>query len=197
MASSENPAWSFAPRPSSTPPHTVIIGLGNPILGDDGVGWHVARQVALRLPDEAGLPIEVDYLSLGGLSLMERLIGYRQAIIIDAITTHQQPCGSVMCCSLDDLPHSTASHLASAHDTALQTAIAVGRSMDAQLPEQITIVTVEAAQVFDFSEELTPAVAAAIPQATQAVLDILLPDPDTPHLANTNYNPKEACYDLP
>jgi Ni,Fe-hydrogenase maturation factor len=49
---------------------TLVIGLGNPILGDDGVGWVVAREVEDRLP-QMDHPVEVDCLSLGGLSLME------------------------------------------------------------------------------------------------------------------------------
>jgi hydrogenase maturation protease len=163
----------LAQPPGSAPPQTILIGLGNPILGDDGIGWHVALQVAAQLSERLAAQVSVEYLSLGGLSLMERLIGYRRAILIDAITTHGQPDGTVMRFSLEELPEYTASHLASAHDTSLQTALAVGRSMGAQLPEQITVVAVEAGQVYDFSEELTPAVAAAIPGAVQLVLDLL------------------------
>lgn len=172
MAIDENQVWGLSQKPGSTPSQTIVIGLGNPILGDDGIGWHIARQVD-HCVQERAWQVEVEYLSLGGLSLMERLIGYHRAIIIDAITTHQHSYGTVMCCSLDDLPEFTASHLASAHDTALQTAIAVGRSMGAILPNQINIVAVEAEQVYDFSEDLTPAVAAAIPHAVQIVLDML------------------------
>jgi hydrogenase maturation protease len=57
---------------------TIVIGLGNPILGDDGVGWQIAQQVEQQSdfpPD-----VEVDCLALGGISLMERLIGYQKAI---------------------------------------------------------------------------------------------------------------------
>ena len=32
--------------PGSTSMQTLIVGLGNPILGDDGVGWRIAEQVA-------------------------------------------------------------------------------------------------------------------------------------------------------
>jgi Ni,Fe-hydrogenase maturation factor len=46
--------------------------------------------------------------------------------------------------------------------------------MGAPLPDTITIVAVEAEQVYDFSEELTPKIAAAIPLAEQMVLDLIL-----------------------
>jgi hydrogenase maturation protease len=138
---------------------TLIVGLGNPILGDDGIGWRIAERVQTRL---------------GGLSLMERLVGYQRVIIIDAITTHQNPPGTVTCFPLEALTEQATGHTTAAHDTSLKTAIAVGRSMGAELPEAITIVAVEIEQIYDFSEELTPEVAAAITPAELMIFDIIL-----------------------
>ena len=59
----------------------LVIGLGNPILGDDGVGWSVAGSLENRLKGNEG--IEVDCLAVGGLSLMERMLGYRHVMLID------------------------------------------------------------------------------------------------------------------
>lgn len=154
---------------------TIIVGLGNPLLGDDGVGWRVAEQVRDQLAElTTSAPVEVECLSLGGLSLMEHLVGYERAILIDAITTAENPLGSVACFPLEDLPNRAAGHLSSAHDTTLQTALRVGRSMGAQLPEQIIIVAVESQNVYDFSEQLSPPVAEAVPLAVQAVLRQLI-----------------------
>lgn len=152
---------------------TLVIGLGNPILGDDGVGWRVAEEVKERA-ERASLSVEVDCLSLGGLSLMERLIGYERAILIDAMETSQQPIGSVHVFSLDDLPDPTAGHSASAHDTTLMTALKTGRSMALSLPETVMVVAVEAINVYNFSEELSAPVAAAVPTAAQKVMELLL-----------------------
>jgi hydrogenase maturation protease len=154
---------------------TIVVGLGNPILGDDGVGWHIAEQVmeTLRQNPPAGPDIVVEFLSLGGLSLMEHLIGYDRAIIIDAIGTGAGPHGSVHCFPLDGLPDNSGGHMTAIHDTSLQTALRVGRSMGAHLPQDITIIGVESPYVYDFSDSLTPLVSAAVPEAVQAVLDIL------------------------
>jgi hydrogenase maturation protease len=159
-------------------PKTLIVGLGNPILGDDAIGWRVAERIQTRLALEpAGAPgLVVDCLALGGLSLMERLVGYERAIIIDAITTGQGPPGAVSCFPLESLPDHSAGHTTAAHDTSLATAITLGRTMGAALPDHITIVAVEAEQVYDFSEELSPEIAAAIPQAEQVVLDLIRQD---------------------
>jgi hydrogenase maturation protease len=168
---------------------TLVIGLGNPILGDDGVGWKIAETVKQRLGTEssARLPvrpvgtksihylssIEVDCLSLGGLSLMERLVGYERAILIDSMETGQSPVGSVRTFPLASLPDPTAGHSSSIHDTSLITALKTAESLGADIPKRVDVVAVEAQNVYDFSEELSPPVAAAVPEAVQAVFDLL------------------------
>jgi hydrogenase maturation protease len=161
---------------------TIVIGLGNPILGDDGVGWNVASAVnayllshaALRTPPD-GNHIDVEFLSLGGISLMENLVGYGRAILIDAVTGDQEP-GSIRICPLREMPDHAAMHITSAHDTSLQTALELGKAMGAELPEDVTIVGIVTRQIYDFGEELTVPVAAAVPTAVQIVID-LLPKP--------------------
>ena len=150
----------------------LVIGLGNPVLGDDGVGWHIAEQVQ-HVVDDQNEDTEVDCLAVGGLRLMERLIGYDRVILIDAVTTGQHPPGHLACCLLADLSDPVAGHLTSAHDTTLQTALQVGHSLGAPLPAEILTVTVETDPTFDFSESLTPPVAAAVQPAAQQVLRLL------------------------
>jgi hydrogenase maturation protease len=160
--------------------HTLIIGLGNPILGDDGVGWVVAEQVKEALDHRQSsavhrYSIEVDTASLGGLSLMERLTGSERVILIDSIFTGGKKVGTVSQFTLSDLPDLNAGHSASAHDTSLRNALNVGRSMHIDLPEDgnVIIVAIEAEAVYDFSQELSPAVAEAVPIAVKAVMSLI------------------------
>jgi hydrogenase maturation protease len=148
----------------------LVVGLGNPILGDDGVGWRVAEEVKKQLPPDP--PVDVDCLSLGGVSLMEHLIGYGRAILIDAFAL-EEPIGSILILKLSDLPNYSAFHTASAHDISLQTAIEMGKSMGAQLPDDVTVVGIATKRVSDFSKALSPPVAEAVPQAAKFVLDLL------------------------
>jgi hydrogenase maturation protease len=160
---------SVKPQPSAAAfAGTIVVGLGNPILGDDGIGWRVAQVVETLAPD-----VEVDYLALGGLSLMERLIGYRRVIIIDAIQTRGGQCGDVYILPLDALPNLSAGHTTAVHDTSLSTALALGRSMGADVPDDVIIVGIEAERIYDFSDEISTPVSAAIPAAAQAVLSVL------------------------
>ena len=156
---------------------TLVVGLGNPLLGDDGVGWRVAQALAARLAvdpvlagDPAYVGVEVDHLAVGGLALMERLVGYRRAVLVDAMATGDHPAGTVRRLSIADIRGGEATHLDSAHDASLASALAAGRSLGADLPTEIAIVAVEAVRVDQFGEELTPEVAAAIPAAVDAVL---------------------------
>ncbi len=155
---------------------TLVIGLGNPLLGDDGVGWRVAEEVERRLPKSlqiSGFSIEVDYSAGGGLSLMERLVGYDEAILIDAIDIGRGPIGSVYCYALDELPNQIAGHTSSAHETNLQTALQMGRALGAALPDRVSVIAIESPHVYDFTEELSPPVAAALPPAIDMVLQQL------------------------
>jgi hydrogenase maturation protease len=150
---------------------TIVIGLGNPILGDDGVGWVVAEAVMNQLPPD--LDVDVDRLSLGGISLMERLIGYDRAILIDALISECEP-GLVIVSKLEELPDTAAFHLTSIHDMTLQNAMKLGRQMGAKLPQDLTVIGISAKHIYDFREELSLPVQDAVPKAAQLVREMLM-----------------------
>lgn len=155
---------------------TIVVGLGNPLLGDDSVGLRVAEQAAPRARE---LGAEVDTLAAGGLRLMEALVGYRRAIIVDAIHLNDAPVGTVRCFPLDALENTFVGHLGSEHETNLHMALEMGRMLGAELPEEVLVVAIESPYVYDFNEELTPPVAAAVPQAIQMVADLLVAHPSS------------------
>lgn len=165
---------------------TIIIGLGNPILGDDGVGWKVAEAVKQIIDVESAdrfgqtqdgdiLPsiVDVECVSLGGLNLMEQMLGYHRAILIDSMKTGRGPVGNIMVFPVESLANPMDGHSASAHDTSLTLALNTARIMGLPVPEFVEIVAIEANNVSDFSEELSPAVAKAVPLATQSVINLL------------------------
>lgn len=150
---------------------TLVIGLGNPILSDDGVGIYAARLVRQALPLDAA--IDVIELSVGGLALMEAMVGYERVILIDALWITEVETGQVIEFNAGDLPDTL--NTASSHDVNLPTALHIGRRLGAPLPaqENIQIVAVQAKDVLTFAETPTPAVATAIPRAAARVLELL------------------------
>jgi hydrogenase maturation protease len=150
----------------------LVLGLGNPILGDDGVGWKVATEVAARIP-ASPQGADVEFASVGGLGLMERMLGYEHVILVDSIQTGTSPEGAVCVFKLEDLPSPDLGHSASAHDASLATALQAARQLDANVPERVDIVAVETRASFEFTEKLSPPVAAAVPSATRKVLEFL------------------------
>ena len=148
---------------------TLVLGLGNPILTDDGVGIHVVRALADQL-DQPG--VEVAEASLGGLRLLDMAVGYDRLILVDAIQDGGRP-GQIYRLRPDDLRPSL--HAASSHDLSLAAALELGRRLGWTLPddEAITIVAVEVQDVMTFEEVCTPQVQAAIPRAAQMVLEVL------------------------
>ncbi len=167
--------------------YILIVGLGNPILGDDGVGWRVAEEVSARsgislgdaplpgLSPPTSDPVTIERYSLAGLSLMERLTGFDRVIIIDSLNTGQHSQGEVVHFTLADMDDLTHGHSASAHDVSLKNALKMGRHMGESLPddEHVHIIAIEAQHIYDFKEELSSQIAAAVPVAAQIVLDLV------------------------
>ncbi len=192
-AQAPTPQWTRITGDTRAQARTIVVGLGNPLLGDDGVGWRVVDEVEKALncepsvvdldgfcgPDgECGadcLPdVDVDRLAVGGLRLMERLTGYESAVIVDAAVAADARPGDVRRGRLEELAPGVAGHLDSAHDTSLVTALGLGRRLGADLPGRVYVVTVQASRVYDFAECLTPEVEAAVPAAASAVMDLLV-----------------------
>lgn len=155
---------------------TLIIGLGNPILTDDGVGVKVAYQLQ-ELVDEKKFPeVTITEASAGGIRLMEAMLGYDRVILIDAFLLDEektQP-GRIHRLTLDQLGSlSPTQHSASAHDTTLFTALEAAQEMGYRTPPEVIVFAVEVQNILEFSETPTPQVAKAIPEVTQMVLEEL------------------------
>lgn len=150
---------------------TLVIGLGNPILTDDGTGIYAARMVKEALPADA--EVDVIEVSAGGLTLMEAMVGYERVILIDALWMPGGQVGTVTQFRAGDLPETL--NTASAHDVDLPTALQVGRRLGASLPdlEDIHIVAVQIQDVLTFGESPTPPVVTAIPEAAAQVMALL------------------------
>jgi hydrogenase maturation protease len=161
--------------PSTAQQRTVIVGLGNPILSDDGVGVYAARLLAERL---AGAPVVVSESSLGGMRFLDLLAGFERAIIIDAIQWRHGPVGTVYRLSADEAVPTV--RAVSFHDISLGTALALGHKVGIPLPTEIVFLAVEAGDTLTVSERCSPEVQAALPEVVRLVMDQLAVWGDVP-----------------
>jgi len=144
---------------------TLILGLGNPILSDDGVGIRVARALEGRLNQPN---VNVMETSVAGLDFLELLVGYDRAIIIDAIQTNEGKAGQVY--RLEPEAFNATRHASTPHDVNFATALELGKRLGLALPQQIIIFAIEVENVTTFGEECTPKVREAIPVCVEMVI---------------------------
>jgi hydrogenase maturation protease len=147
-------------------PRTLILGVGNPVLCDDGVGIQVAQRL-----DQQQLPDELTVAQAGtcGLGVLDLVAGFDRLIIVDAIDIDEEP-GTVLRLSLDDLDRGPPVHFAAPHDVDLLTALEAGRRLEIEMPSEVWIVAIQAQDISTFSERCTPAVADAIDEACRVAL---------------------------
>jgi hydrogenase maturation protease len=144
---------------------TLILGLGNPILSDDGVGCRVAMALKERLNEP-----EVDVLeaSVAGLDFLDMLTGYDKVIIVDAIQTGEGTPGQIYRLNPEALANTR--HAGTPHDVNFATALELGKQLGLALPPQIDIFAIEVADTSHFSEECTPEVAESIPRCVEMIV---------------------------
>jgi hydrogenase maturation protease len=142
---------------------TLVAGIGSTILGDDGVGVVAARKLKDILD-----PGQADILELGtgGLALLDYLEGYDRLIVLDAVVSGAAP-GTVF--EYGEEATAATVHLGGGHEADLPAVLSLGRKLARQMPEDVIVIAVEAANITQFSEMLTPAVEAAIPEVLQRV----------------------------
>lgn len=143
---------------------TVVIGLGNEILSDDAVGIHAARLIRAQAPDG----VCVTEVHAGGLRLMDAMVGFDRAVIIDAMESGGCPPGTISEIALSDI-HATR-NITSTHDTSLKTALEMGRLLGLELPTDISIWGIEARDTETFSEQLSAEVHDAMGRVVTRVL---------------------------
>jgi hydrogenase maturation protease len=128
----------------------LILGLGNDILTDDGIGPRLVRDLAQMINDPN---VQFDTASCGGLEIMEHIQGYDKVVFIDAIRNRDGKPGDVYCFKPSDFRET--SNLSSLHDINFLTALELGISLNMGLPVDLHIIAVEIIEDMVFSEEFS------------------------------------------
>ena len=149
---------------------TLVLGIGNPILGDDGIGFHIAQELAKEIKDEN---IDVKDTSVNGLNLLELIVGYDKLIVIDAIMTEDEKVGEIYRLKPRNSSE-TAWSTISLHHLNLATTIEIGKKLfPKEMPGEVIIFAIGAQEVTEVTGEMTARVKEAIPRAINLVLEEL------------------------
>jgi hydrogenase maturation protease len=143
----------------------LILGLGNTILSDDGVGIHVAREIGKQLQDSN---VIVKEASVGGLELLDLLVGFRKVVLIDAVITGQLHVGAVMKMSPEDLQGGSA---LTRHHVGLNEVLGLAKKLGMDIPDEIVIYGIEVKDTLTFSKSCTPEVSANIARVAEEIID--------------------------
>ena len=133
----------------------LVLGLGNTILGDDGVGISVVREIRKSWKERPF--VECVEASLGGIVLLDLIAGFDEVIVIDAVMTDDaNPPGfayELALSDLGDVVHPCASHVLD-----LQTTMELGKRLGHTMPSAVKIYAIKIEENAIFREGLTPPV---------------------------------------
>ena len=142
----------------------LVLGLGNYLLSDEGVGVHVANEL-LRMSLPAG--VEVIDGGTGGFELLRHAHGKRKVIIIDCLNA-VAPAGTIARLELDELESHVVRQF-SPHQGGVHDLVAFLRALS-PAPE-VLVYGIVPAVADSFSTDLSPAVQAQIPRLISLVLE--------------------------
>ena len=152
---------SAGPAQGAAGDRVLVLGVGNLLMGDEGVGIHVLRQLEHEQP-VAGVRL-LDG-GTGGVNLLVEFDGALDIVLIDA-TRDGRPAGTISFLQpklAGDLPRGLG-----AHDFGLKDLFAAA-ALIGRLP-RIHLYTIAVEEVRPMCTELSPAVAAAVPEVVHTV----------------------------
>ena len=133
----------------------LVLGLGNDILSDDGVGLQAARRVGELIGDRA----EVEEASVATIDLLPLMSGYDRVVIIDAFIAPDLRPGTRVRATPDDLPRGFGYR--SFHTLTFREVLDMGEWLELPMPREVVIHGLAVEKTTTFGEEYSPQVAGA------------------------------------
>jgi hydrogenase maturation protease len=147
----------------------LVVGIGNTLLRDEGVGIHVVLQLEQRAADgRLAVPQGTRFADGGtlGLDLLPMIAGASILVLIDAVKLGQ-PAGSVSVLRGDTIEGTLGGHV-SPHQVGVADLVAAAR-LTGVMPEAASLVAIEPAEI-EIGLDLTPAVEEAVATAMVVVI---------------------------
>jgi len=146
---------------------TLILGVGNLLLGDDGVGIHAVRELESR-----ALPPHVDVVdgATAGVDLLDLMRGYERVIIVDAVEAREEP-GSFFRFTPEDVTSEADAFPLSLHQAEIVKILELANYLGQALPP-IVIYGMQP-KALSWRTNLSTALQARLPELVDAILEEL------------------------
>jgi hydrogenase maturation protease len=148
---------------------TIILGMGNTLLSDDGIGIVIKRYLEKIISNEND--VTLCETSWGGFKIIDLLAGFDYAVIIDSIKTGNKPQGFIHHYKPTDFLPTL--RLTSYHDINFITALKLAEIMDAKIPQDIDIFAVEIDDNRSINEFINPDLWNSIKLCSKRIADTL------------------------
>jgi hydrogenase maturation protease len=146
---------------------TIVLGVGNPILRDDGVGIHVVKQLKQQFQNPN---VTIDEALTGGMNLLDLILGFDRAILVDAVNIKNAQPGEVRRLYPSDF---SSAHSSNPHGASFLEALKLAKILgEEHIPREIIIIGIVLKEnPLLFGEKLSKRINAAIPIAVQMTLN--------------------------
>lgn len=144
---------------------TLILGVGNPLLGDDAAGVLIAQQLQQR--DDLPPTVTVVDGGTDGLGLIPVMERYQRVIIVDAVPMGQ-PAGTIERFTWGDIQLNTHDRVFSLHQNGMTEALALADTLNC-LPPEIVFYGIQP-QNMEWDQPLSQAVESALPTLIEALI---------------------------
>jgi hydrogenase maturation protease len=155
--------------------HSIVIGLGNEFISDDGVGIYAVRSLKNKI-NSTSSNFLFEELAVGGLQLLDYLVGYDSCTIIDAIVTGKHPAGTIY--RYVQTQHQESVKLTTSHQIDLSQVLNLAKLFNPETPNTIRVYGIEVNDVTTFSTKCTPVVEKALPHLVELIYNDLFNDRD-------------------
>jgi hydrogenase maturation protease len=153
----------MSPR-QGPPGKIVIIGVGNLLLKDEGVGVHVAQELQKKSWPAA---VEVHDGGVAGIGLLDFFPGATKVLLIDAADMNLDP-GALVRFAPEEVASTVGGPRFSAHEVGILEVLELARALD-QCPPEVVIFGIQPKEI-SWGTDLSPQVLASIPKVVEAVL---------------------------
>lgn len=148
----------------------LVLGMGNDLYGDDGVGLHVVRLLRDGWLDGAASgepPLSVEFAEcvLSGAALLDVVHGYDALLVIDTIMKAEPVTGRIRVLDASEIRDFPGP---SPHYVSVPQVLALGKELGLKMPSTVTIIAVEAKDLLRLGEGLSEDMRARVPDLLEA-----------------------------